>query len=402
MDTHDPRQVIQLLRDHLATHDRPLAFLFGAGTSSCINVGTDTFSPLIPAIAGLTSKCGDDVCGLGDKFKNAWSSLCEECTAAGVDAHIENLLTRLRTKILASGASDRLLGLTKSELETAELKIRSTITQCASPDESKIPKRLPHHLFATWVRQARRHNAIEVFTTNYDLLFELGFETAGIPVFDGFVGAWRPFFHPECLESEDTLPGPNFLRLWKIHGSVNWAASESDGRFRIIRTSGTIEKDGSMVFPSHRKYDESRKQPYRALLDRLGSVLARDSALLVTSGYSFGDEHINAAIFTVLDRRPLSHVIALRYSALDTKDPLSELAERHSNLIVVGPDAGVIGGRWGTWQFAEVIDDKARDFFEVAFDFAKDDPTKGSFKLGDFNQFCEFLRAMASPVAEAR
>lgn len=36
--THDPRQVIEDLRNHLAPHDRCVVFLFGAGTPSAINI----------------------------------------------------------------------------------------------------------------------------------------------------------------------------------------------------------------------------------------------------------------------------------------------------------------------------------------------------------------------------
>lgn len=38
MNAHDPQKVVEDLRNHLATHDRPLAFLFGAGTSYSINI----------------------------------------------------------------------------------------------------------------------------------------------------------------------------------------------------------------------------------------------------------------------------------------------------------------------------------------------------------------------------
>lgn len=37
MAAHDPQRVVELLRDHLAAHDKQLLFLFGAGTSSAVN-----------------------------------------------------------------------------------------------------------------------------------------------------------------------------------------------------------------------------------------------------------------------------------------------------------------------------------------------------------------------------
>lgn len=47
MPTHDPRREIEKLRDHLASHDKALMFLFGAGTS-CAVTGTDG-TALVPA-----------------------------------------------------------------------------------------------------------------------------------------------------------------------------------------------------------------------------------------------------------------------------------------------------------------------------------------------------------------
>ena len=61
--THDPGKILSDLRDHLARHDKPIAFFFGAGTSCAVRV-PDTANegntlPLIPAVAGLTRICRD-------------------------------------------------------------------------------------------------------------------------------------------------------------------------------------------------------------------------------------------------------------------------------------------------------------------------------------------------------
>ena len=36
--THDAQKILADFRDHLARHDKPLAFLFGAGTSCAVRV----------------------------------------------------------------------------------------------------------------------------------------------------------------------------------------------------------------------------------------------------------------------------------------------------------------------------------------------------------------------------
>ena len=60
--THDAQQILSSLRDHLARHDKPIAFFLGAGTSCAIRVAVpddkDKTQPLIPAVAELTKICG--------------------------------------------------------------------------------------------------------------------------------------------------------------------------------------------------------------------------------------------------------------------------------------------------------------------------------------------------------
>ena len=69
-----------------------------------------------------------------------------------------------------------------------------------------------------------RNYVKEIFTTNYDLLLEKAMEHNHVPYFDGFVGSYEPFFWSESIEktvSHNDLTF-NWIRLWKIHGSLNW------------------------------------------------------------------------------------------------------------------------------------------------------------------------------------
>ena len=108
---------------------------------------------------------------------------------------------------------------------------------------------------------------MEIFTVNYDVLIEHALESERVPVFDGFVGSYQPFFHPDSLRRPETAPGANWTRLWKMHGSITWRRIEQEGHFRVIR--GAIDPAGEMILPSFQKYDESRQQPYAAFTDRL-------------------------------------------------------------------------------------------------------------------------------------
>lgn len=407
MITHDPRQVAEDLRNHLAMHDRRLFFLFGAGTSSAVNIASDPpagkkpkHEPLIPGIDGLTELCREAVCDLSKDHKKAWDTLIKQCKNDGRRVNVEDMLSKVRMKIDAIGEGETLVGLDRAKLIDLENKICTTIAKTVNPE---IPENTPHNELASWVKKVNRTVPIEVFTTNYDLLFETAFETERVPAFDGFVGMYHPFFYPECLDDEDLLPTSNWIRLWKLHGSVNWILEDSPKGKRIIRSSPT--ESGELILPSQRKYDESRKQPYMGYMDRLTHILNFEHALLLTCGYSFGDEHINAILYSALDNRNTSNIIALQFQELNEEDSLVEAAVRSSNLTVIGPNGGVISGSWGLWQLSQPVDNKTCSFMDTAFDSNALPEDKGSpaavspdltgrMRLGDFNWFCRFLNSM--------
>ena len=89
-----------------------------------------------------------------------------------------------------------------------------------------------------------------------------------------------------------TICHARWARLWKIHGSINWWMTAK----KKIRRSRDASRWASncLIYPSHLKYDQSRQMPYFAMLDRLRVFLRSDQCVLLTCGYSFGDEHINA------------------------------------------------------------------------------------------------------------
>ena len=84
---HDAQKTLADLRDHLARHDKPIAFFFGAGTSCAVPASSPGVNahtqPLIPAVASLTAMSKKDASDLGEKFEKAWESI----EVSGVSAH---------------------------------------------------------------------------------------------------------------------------------------------------------------------------------------------------------------------------------------------------------------------------------------------------------------------------
>ena len=402
---HDAQKILSNLRDHLARHDKPIAFFFGAGTSCAVKVpppdDNDETQPLIPAVAGLTKKCREEASGLGEKYEKTWQLIEAHCKETKQDPNVENILSRLRMMLNAVGDTDTLSGLKRDEIEKLEESVRKTIAKIVTPDLSKIPNEHPHRKFARWLIKTSRQNPVEIFTVNYDVLIEHALEAERIPTFDGFVGSFQPFFHPDSLRRLESAPGANWTRLWKMHGSVTWRRIEQDARVRVVR--GNPDTTGEMIYPSFQKYDESRQQPYSAFTDRLSRFLEQDDALLIAAGFGFRDEHINNLIFGALENRPRTHVYALQFDELHEETDLIKRAYQRPNMIVIGPDTGIIGARRAAWAPVE-----SPDFMEVAFelraadsssdgeDIENEKATSGLMKIGDFGAFCDFLESMTT------
>lgn len=390
MKSHDPEKAISDLRDHLARHDKPLAFLCGAGTSCAAGsmVG-DQWKALIPAVAALTEICGNDVKALGDSFEKAWDSIAENCIAEGQDTFVESMLSRIRMMLRAIGGSDSLCGLSRDELSTLEESVRKTIAKEVAPDLSTLPDVFPHADLARWIARTSRSIPIELFTVNYDILFEYALESERVPVFDGFVGSHQPFFHADSLRREEASPGKSWTRVWKMHGSVNWSRIEKGDSRSIVRSA--VSEHGEMILPSFDKYDESRQQPYTAFADRLRRFLEQDDALLIVLGFSFGDDHINELIFGALDNCPRTHVYSLQYSNIDEGSQLHRRAMQRSNMIVMTPERAIIGGRSYPWESSEELAVASKLYVSNGKTGAEE---KSHLVIGDFAKFSEFLVSM--------
>jgi hypothetical protein len=382
---HDLKKHLISLIEVLTSKDLPLMFLYGAGTSCSIEVSDPAdptkLIPLIPAVGKLTSDCKAQLSShatLGKEFTEAWDKIEGETKALVNRTDIEAILSRIRQKRDAL-FDDTVHGLTRDQLEEFEKTVCTYIAKCVSVDESKLPTDLPHDKFARWIKslsQSRRR-PMEIFTTNYDILIERSLEMERVPHFDGFVGSYRPYFDSSVFDRDNAEIASSWIRLWKIHGSITWHSNNKE----IYR--GASNDSGEMILPSHYKYDESRKMPYRAMQDRLGRMLSNPDSALITVGYSFNDEHINETIFSSSDRSN-SSIFVLTYSDLADDSPLVKLATSRHNITVLMPTRCLSRGKFGEWT-TDSLESCSKDplFSSVS--------SADRLTLGNFSAFCELL-----------
>jgi hypothetical protein len=424
MSFHDPIRQSKYLRQTLSQDKKPVGFFISAGCPLSVKMPEGKW-PLIPDVAGLTNYIGDELSKItvvsAEKPKSIaerYKSLIDEIKKAGkTTPNIEDILTFVRgMKQVSKGASE-IRGFSEMDLNELELTICSKI---ADKLKVELPdNKTPYHKLAKWINNIERDTPIELFTTNYDLLIEEAFESLSIPYFDGFVGARKPFFDLRAIE--DNLIPKHWTRLWKIHGSINWYLKDEKN---VYRSTSLTECDSYIIHPSHLKYDQSRKMPYLALIDRLNSFLRQNSAVLIMTGYSFNDEHLNDTILNALKANPTAMVIALLFDTLtytETKKGEVEgevivktltryehalnLSENRSNLSIWAHDEAVIGGLRAKWDPAkkdydedENIGNAVKRIVEEIKD-SEGNPTDKKiihyqFHLGDFSVLGDFLQEL--------
>ncbi len=393
---HDPIKHIKFLRQTLSQDKKPIGFFISAGCPLAVPMPKGKW-PLIADVAGLTKFLTDELSSKTDD-KNKFDLLLDEVKLSKKSVeNVEDILSFIRgLKEVSVGSKVR--GFSEEDLLKLEKDICEKIV--GKLDVELPDNESPYHKLAKWI-SIDREKAVEVFTTNYDLLMEQSFEDLSVPYFDGFVGSRQSFF--DLRSVEDNLIPKHWTRLWKIHGSINWFQKDNK---EVFRSSKTSEINAShLIYPSHLKYDQSRKMPYLALIDQLARFIRNPNSLLIISGYSFNDEHINDTILSALKANPNSMVIAMLFNTLTYKNDEDNIVDRYSNAIEVAlnrgnlaiwaEDEAIIGTVRGKWKISGNYEDEDNlaNCIEIK---STDEASEKTYnvKLGDFSKMGNFLQAL--------
>ena len=205
---------IRELKNQLS-YSKKYGFFFGAGTSCALGV---------PDIATLTT--GVENALQGDpqtNFKKIKNDL--KSTFPGKAINIEDILNQLRQirSITGERVDKSYLDISGKSATELDNLICKQIYEVISKSEEAVDLSNTKKFFA-WLNMQNRDFSKEIFTSNYDLIIEKSLEAIRTPYFDGFVGSYEPFFWPESIDRfvEKSDLTQNWIRLWKIHGSLSW------------------------------------------------------------------------------------------------------------------------------------------------------------------------------------
>ncbi|RKN83481.1 SIR2 family protein [Ulvibacterium marinum] len=387
---HDPIRHLEYLRQSLSQDSKPIGFFISAGCPLSVQMPEGKW-PLIPDVKNLTLWINNEM-----SANEKYVALLLEVDKAKKDRNnIEDILSFIRgLKQVSVGGKVR--GFSEKDLESLESEVCKQIVRKINVE---LPNnQTPYHKLSKWISSIDREIPIDIFTTNYDLLLEDSLESLEIPYFDGFVGSKKSFFDLRAVENN--LIPIHWTRLWKIHGSINWYQEEIQEQKKIYRSSEIKEDASHLIYPSHLKYEQSRKMPYLALIDQLNRFIRQKSSLLVLSGYSFNDEHLNDTIINALKANPSAMVLALMHDSYFIKDGIerypkaNKLALDRHNLNVWAFDKAIIGTNYGEWKKQKETEDK--DLLR----FITMEEEILQIRLGDFATFTDFLKMLIGNISE--
>lgn len=330
MVTYKPVNFMASLSAKLASRSRHLCAFLGAGTAQACG---------LPCVEQLQEKV---VSALAPNDKKAFQHQLE-------GRNLEGALTRIRRIAALVSDKEKFDGLTNKNAKDLDTAVCKAIVEALDIKNANLE---PVYQFAAWAAHADYNLPVELFTVNYDLLLETALDHLRVPYFDGFVGTVRAGFHTGLVEGKprsdrEWMPS-FFVRLWKMHGSVNWSWQEDR---QIVRLGQPIAEGTAAIFPSDTKYEESRRVPFVVLQDRFRRALHEPETLVLISGYSFSDAHLNDIIFDAASHCPRSEFQVFCYS--DIPEVLATHALTTPNLEVTNGCEAILGGVRGKWETPE-------------------------------------------------
>ncbi len=211
--------------------------------------------------------------------------------------------------------------------ETFNKKLIALKNSIVSACRLTLQSDAPHQVFLNKLSARKPSDSrVQLFTTNYDTLFEQAANNAGFTIVDGFsytqprVFSGRFFDYDfvnrerSRLKNEESFI-PKVFHLYKLHGSLVWEREENG---RIIQKDNPV--DPLIIYPASDKYESSYEQPYFEMMSRFQQALRKDNVLLIIVGFGFKDKHIMSAILEAVEQNPSFQLVIIDYNSKETID----------------------------------------------------------------------------------
>lgn len=303
------KQYMRSLLTNLFSHFKHIAILTAAGTS--MDNGTHRGKTR----EGLWKECRDDIKTIIRELHK--KQACSHKMKAIVrEKNIEEFLSYL---ILFEKINDEIKDSAGNSLkENIEKKI-------ANACNLQLDKSNKHHgeLLNRLVARKPSDPRVQLFTTNYDTLFEQAAKKRGFTIIDGFSFSFPRYFagknfdydivyrEKTRLKQEESFV-PNIFHLYKLHGSIDW---EKDENGIIQQTEKPLKP--CIIYPASEKYESSYEQPYFEMMARFQQTLRQESTLLIVIGFGFQDKHIQNVIKEAVFQNPNFHLVIINYNKKD-------------------------------------------------------------------------------------
>lgn len=327
-----------------------VGFLFGAGTSLIAG---------FPLSKGLTIKV---IGNLNEIHRNKLIEQFEE-------EKIEYDFSKGRPDIefIFSKVSEyklRLRDTIYNELESALLKgILDVIRNNKSPN-------LSYHInFLKAIKRLVGSNNLRIFifTTNWDLSFEMAAKYSKIPIYNGFMGTLYRYFDVSSYKLRrgniinsnkfKELNGPVII-LIKLHGSISWYKENMN----VYESSECIfkeDKDKVIILPREEKVMDTLGKPFDQIFSYCNNILGSAGCrYLISCGYSFRDFHINERL---LEPKLKSNKIKLTSLFQDISES-AELFKQYPSFQFITEEQNNINGSIENipsdiWKFSRFVEE---------------------------------------------
>lgn len=289
VDSGSRKYVTSTLIDCLTTTN--LVVLAGLGTSLCVHDSTG--KRLAP---GMTD--------LWNAVHAAFPKIDEVKLAVHYSAdkgkeNIEVFLSKCKSALDFLPDGNGSVGLIKNFMAVAEKTIKE---QCSF---IKHDTDLPYHesFLRKVARRSGRKPRAKIFTTNYDLCFEMAASHSRFVVVDGFSHAtpqsYDPvFFSYDVVRRGVTGDTPDYIEsvfhLYKLHGSLDWERVDGE-----IMKNTSVERP-LLIYPRASKYQQAFEAPYIDMMAALQASVRQSDTALIVAGFGFNDDHISEPIMSAL------------------------------------------------------------------------------------------------------